>query len=536
MKIIIRSLFMILGIAVFNCASGQNLALTATAAHSGGGATTYAASNYNDNIYNTCNALPWGWVSTNGWIEYTWASPQVINKVVFRKDNRPMTTCVVEYWNGTGYSTATNYSGSSCDDSVTFTPVTTTRLRFNNVAGSSNPNHREIQVYGITCSTKIDNQPSSVAICENKQAQFSITATDVTAYKWQVNEGSGFFDVVNGTNYSGATSNTLTVSNTPATFDNYSFRCLVSKGTSSACADTSDTVTLTVYGLVNATPLMANDSTCIGATKDITLQNIAGSVTGYRWQMYNAITQNFEDLVVQPPYMLMGGMLRIIGASDTLDGAKYRCIVNGVCDTFTSNETRLTVLTIPKVGVHPEDVNTEQGKNVVFEVQATGAAAKYRWQASAPNDKFSFINDGGIYSGVTTNRLSIKGVSRVQDGFQFRCEIRTASSCNAPGDTSNFAVLYVTPAASVSNIGDTEALLIFPNPAGNELFIRSTAALNNGNMKYKIIDRTGKTLTVGNLNVPETSVDLTALPANIYLLEIVDAAGHTIITSRFTKL
>lgn len=531
-----RSLFMVLGIAACSGAFAQNIALTAVAAHSGGGATTYSAGNYNDNVYNSCNALPWGWVSTNGWIEYTWTSAQVINKVVFRKDNRPMTTCVVEYWNGSSYSTVMNYSGSSCDDSITFTPVTTTKLRFNNVAGSSNPNHREIEVYGITCSTKVDNQPSSVTICENKQAQFSITATDVTAYKWQVDEGSGFFDVVNSTTYSGAASNTLTISNTPATFDNYNFRCLVSKGTSSACADTSDTVTLTVYGLVNANPLMANDSTCIGATKDITLKDIAGSVTGYRWQIYNALTQDYEDLNVQPPYMLMGGMLRIIGASDTLDGARYRCIVNGMCDTFTSNETRLTVLTIPKVGVHPEDVTTEQGKNVVFEVQATGAAAKYRWQAAAANDTFSFINDGGIYSGVKTNRLSIKGVTRIQDGYQFRCEIRTASSCNAPGDTSNFGVLYVTPAASVNGIGEAQALVVFPNPAGNELFIRTTTAMNSGNMKYKILDKTGKTLTVGNLNASETKVDVARLPADIYMLEILDASGKSMVTSRFTKL
>ncbi len=519
-----------------NNSLAQNLALTATAAHSGGGATTYSAANYNDDVYNTCNALPWGWVSTNGWIEYTWGSAQVINKVVFRKDNRPMTTCVVEYWNGTGYSTVTNYSGSACDDSITFTPVTTTRLRFNNVAGSSNPNHREIQVYGITCSTKIDNQPSSVTLCENKQAQFSISATDVTAYKWQVDEGSGFFDVNNGSNYSGATTNTLTINNTPASFDNYSFRCLVSKGTSSACADTSDVVTLTVYGLVKADPLNANDTTCIDATKDI-LVKANGSIINYRWQMYNAITQAYEDINPQPPYMLMGNMMRIIGASDTLDGARYRCVVSGVCDTFTSNETRLTVLTIPKVGVQPVDITTEQGKDVMFEVQATGAAAKYRWQAAAANDSFSFINDGGIYSGVTTNRLRVAGVSRIQDGFQFRCEIKTTSSCNAPGDTSNFAVLYVTPPASVNGLAATDEIVVFPNPVGNELYIKTTFSQSNSRLKYKVVDKTGKTLMVGNIdNGAETKVDVSKLAADIYLLEILDASGKGLRTSRFTRL
>lgn len=535
MKILFTSLVFI-AMCCCNTASAQNIALTATAAHSGGGATTYSAANYNDNIYGTCGSLPWGWVSTNGWIEYTWTSPQVINKVVFRKDNRPMTTCVIEYWNGTGYSTVTNYSGSACDDSITFSPVTTTKLRFNSVAGSSNPNHREIQVYGITCSTKIDNQPSSVVLCENTQAQFSISATDVTAYKWQVDEGSGFFDITNGTNYSGATTNTLTINNTPATFDNYNFRCLVSKGTSSACADTSDVVTLTVYGLVKADPLKANDTTCIDATKDIEVK-ANGSIINYRWQIYNALSQSYEDINLQPPYMIMGGLLRIMGASDTLDGAKYRCVVSGICDTFTSNETRLTVLTIPKVGVHPTDVTTEQGKEVIFEVQATGAAAKYRWQAAPANDTFSFINDGGIYSGVKTNRLRVSGVSRIQDGFQFRCEIKTTSSCNAPGDTSNFAVLYVTPPASVTGLDGTDAVVVFPNPVGDELYIKTTFTQSNSGLKYKVVDKTGKTIIVGNLDAgAETKIDVSKLAADIYLLEILDASGKGVGTSRFTKL
>lgn len=535
MKVYITSLLLILTVFFSDKASSQNLALTALAAHSGGGATTYSAANYNDNTYNTCGSLPWGWVSTNGWIEYTWTSPQIINKVVFRKDNRPMTTCVIEYWNGTGYTTATNYSGSSCDDSITFTPVTTTKLRFNNVAGNSNPNHREIQVYGITCSTKIDNQPAPITICENNQAQFSISATDVTAYQWQVDEGTGFFDVTNGINYSGATTNTLTISNTPATYDNYNFRCLVSKGTSTACADTSDTVELNVYGLVKADPLKANDTTCIDATKDIQIK-AQGATTNYRWQVYNAVSGLYEDIVGIPPYQPMGNILRIAGVGDTLDGIKYRCIVDGICDTFTSNETRLTVLTIPKVSIHPVDVTTDQGKDVLFEVQATAAGAKYRWQAAAANDSFSFINDGGIYNGVKTNRLRVFGVSRIQDGFQFRCEVRTSSSCNAPGDTSNFAVLYVTPPASVNGMVNNEEIVVFPNPVEDVLFIKTTYTQHSSRLKYKIVDKTGRTLVVGKLDASETKVDVAKLPADMYLLEILDVSGKSIAASRFTKL
>lgn len=388
----------------------------------------------------------------------------------------------------------------------------------------------------ITCSTAINQQPVPKTICENEQTTFSITSTDATVFQWQVDEGTGFFDVTNGPTYSGATTQTLTVDNTPATYDNYQYRCLIAKGTSTSCVDTSDTVTLNVYGLVKADPLKNNDTTCIAASKDIQVK-ASGSITGYKWQIYNALTQDYEDLDMVPPYMLMGDMLRIIGASDTLDGARYRCVVSGICDTFTSNETRLTVLAIPKVGVHPEDITTEQGKNVVFEVQATAAGARYRWQAATGNDSFSFINDGGIYSGVKTNRLNVSGVSRIQDGYQFRCEVRTSSSCNAPGDTSNFGVLYVTPPASVNGLANTSELVIYPNPVGNELYIKTTYTQNHSGLKYKIVDKTGKALMAGNLDTgAETAIDVSRLAADIYLLEILDANGKGIATSRFTRL
>ncbi|HEY9177984.1 MAG TPA: T9SS type A sorting domain-containing protein [Flavipsychrobacter sp.] len=393
-----------------------------------------------------------------------------------------------------------------------------------------------VEMYYTTCSTAVTQQPSSVTICESKQASFAITATDVTSYKWQVDEGSGFFDVTNSTHYAGATTNTLSVNNTPATFDGYQFRCLVSKGSGAACADTSDTVSLNVHGLVKAEPLRSSDTTCINAVKDIEVKS-TGGIINYHWQVYNPITRVFEEITGQPPYMLMGNVLRITGAGDTLDGIRYRCIIDGICDTLVSNETRLTVLSIPKVGVQPQDITTEQGKDVVFEVQATGNAAKYRWQAAAANDTFSYINDGGIYNGVKTNRLKVSGVTRIQDGFQFRCEVRTSSSCNAPGDTSDFAVLYVTPAASVQGLANANELVVFPNPAGNELYIKTTYIQHNKALKYRVVDKTGKTLIAGDLATGvEAKIDVTKLPADIYLVEMQDESGQTLATSRFTKL
>lgn len=133
-----------------------NIALTATATHSGGGNPSlgFGPDNYNDGTINPigCSPTPcgWGWVSSNGWIEYEWTTPQTISAVKFFFDNRPMSSCTFQIWDGTTYQNILSYvrpTSSTDNDSVVLTaPVTTTKLRFNTVAGS-NPNHREIQVF-----------------------------------------------------------------------------------------------------------------------------------------------------------------------------------------------------------------------------------------------------------------------------------------------------------------------------------------------------------------------------------------------------
>ncbi len=145
-----------------NTNAQTNHALTAVATHSGGGnpALGFGPANYNDGIINPFNCTPtpcgWGWINTGANIEYTWANPVTFSRIVFYKDNRPFTSMVIEIWNGSSYvALAPNpfTSVAAQVDSITFTlPVTTTRLRFNNVQGT-NPNFREIQVLQLSAGT-----------------------------------------------------------------------------------------------------------------------------------------------------------------------------------------------------------------------------------------------------------------------------------------------------------------------------------------------------------------------------------------------
>jgi len=199
-------------------ASAQiNQGLSATATHSGGGAGVYGPSNYNDGVIPAGTSTPWGWVSTSGWIEYTWASPTNFNAIAFHKADRPMSTCTIEYWDGSQFVAFYTYNSAVTPyDSITFPTVSTTRLRFNTVAGSSNPNHREISVWlnsfapNDAAIARVDSPSVFCAGNENivvTVANYGTTPIDSVDIDWEFNgvpqtgmRYIGFLDTIGGTN------------------------------------------------------------------------------------------------------------------------------------------------------------------------------------------------------------------------------------------------------------------------------------------------------------------------------------------------
>ena len=94
------------------------------------------------------------------------------------------------------------------------------------------------------CELSVNTQPVSQTININNNAQFTVGSSDPNAsYQWQTDLGVGFQNINSVGQYSGATTNTLTVSNVTMSNNNQPIRCIVSSGT---CSDTSDLAVLTV--------------------------------------------------------------------------------------------------------------------------------------------------------------------------------------------------------------------------------------------------------------------------------------------------
>lgn len=93
-----------------------------------------------------------------------------------------------------------------------------------------------------TCEdVAITAQPQAQAVDEDDPAEFSITATgtETLAYQWQVstNGGADWTNVTDGGIYSGATTNTLAISEAAEGMNDYQYRCIVSNACSEATSD-----------------------------------------------------------------------------------------------------------------------------------------------------------------------------------------------------------------------------------------------------------------------------------------------------------
>ena len=127
------------------------------------------------------------------------------------------------------------------------------------------------------------NQPIAQTDCNGNTITFTILSTEhsSTAYQWEVNTGSGWTAVIDDINYSGSNSNQLQITNTPATFNGYSYRAALSN-LSFICDPglTSNEAVLTVYNTPGPT---GNTTQQFCDIDNATIADLAVSGTAILW-------------------------------------------------------------------------------------------------------------------------------------------------------------------------------------------------------------------------------------------------------------
>ena len=101
-----------------------------------------------------------------------------------------------------------------------------------------------LDLYNGGCLDSLTIQPQNTTAYTNPGwANFTTKHSDTTAtYQWQLNSGTGWANVNNFGNYSGATSDSLVITGVTTAMNNYGYRCIVT----SCNTDTSNVAVLSV--------------------------------------------------------------------------------------------------------------------------------------------------------------------------------------------------------------------------------------------------------------------------------------------------
>ncbi|MGA1378494.1 MAG: GEVED domain-containing protein [Chitinophagaceae bacterium] len=365
-----------------------------------------------------------------------------------------------------------------------------------------------IQASACTGTPAPGNTISSVTtVCPginfNLSLQNSFAATGIT-YQWQSSA-----DGTTWTNITGATSATLTRTQTAATYYRCQVTCSGSTGTSnpvlvalspnSACYCAAGATSTAFEKISNVTfGTINNNSTSTAGYENFLTQStnvIAGQTLPISVSISNAFSSdevrvwidfnqngNFTD-AGEAVYVSSRGVGPHVGnitisTGATLGATRMRVRMHDAaaggnttpCGNSTYGQVEdYTVNIQPCVQnaftTQPANTTISCGGNATFTVAASGSAPLFTWQfRTSPTAAWQELPNGGVVSGATTATLTLTNVPTTWNGYEIRSILRGPCTGVTPGNaailTVNPVQTNVSPASAVICRGDLQRLTI----------------------------------------------------------------------------
>ncbi len=177
----------------------------------------------------------------------------------------------------------------------------------------------------VSCAPTISTQPSNISICGTAAASFSITASGVASYQWQVatDTTATWSNVTNGANYSGATTSNLTISNATTLSGKY-YRVVLT-GNTGCGTTTSKAVLLLARPLPTAT--FTNAAAVCGLTSKTLAVTLTGSAPWTITYSNGSTTTTVNNITSSPYYFTVS------------PAAQTTYTLTSVADAYCSNST-----------------------------------------------------------------------------------------------------------------------------------------------------------------------------------------------------
>ena len=342
-----------------------------------------------------------------------------------------------------------------------------------------------------------------------------------SSYQWQQDQGSGFVDINDNSNFSGAHSSKLSFSNVPGAWIGNKYRCVVNGSFYSS-----------TYKIMNrsmppsdVTISASATSICFGTSVTFSASDNSGRIaTSYRWQ-FNGIDYYTTKPIFTP------------NTADLTNNSQVRVIATLRDDCFnyindTSNVITMTVRGEPSaVTISTPATNICSGKAVTFTatpVYGGGNNPAYQWQVNGVN--------AGTNSAIFTT-------SSLTNNSQVRAVMTSSMACPmSPAAISNTITVTVQnpvpPSVSIDGVpaiicpGGSVTLTAITTNGGNTLQYQWKKNGQNVGPKYQFYD--DNTLVNGDVIAVEVTTYAACAGGNVVASNSVTIQVNPVVTPSIT--
>ena len=388
--------------------------------------------------------------------------------------------------------------------------ITTNTFRVTDGAGNT-----------ATCSmtvTVVDNQAPAVTCPPNRTVSTDVgacvatvptlnpTVSDncgVTQVTWAMTGATVASSPATGINYVGTYPFNLNgTTGTGVTTVTYTVKDAA--GNTTTCSSTV-TVNDAWIPVIGAGGQPTNQFVCVGSNgaMTVTASVPAGNPLTYKWQRWDGSA--WVDIIPAQT----AATLPLPAVSFSMNTNSYRCILTGRCSIVTSGFASLYVNPLPTISLlASRPLALLPTDNVTLTAVANPGGGTYVWK-----------KNGVVVAGASGSSITLT----VDDAGSYTCTYTDLNGCVA------------TSAAMVVTAEPSDILYVYPNPNLGVFHVRFYNAANEP-VTVNIFDFKGsRVLSKGVVTVlpyTEFEVDISNVPAGIYLITVINSTGKIIGTKK----
>jgi PKD repeat protein len=347
----------------------------------------------------------------------------------------------------------------------------------------------------------LTNEPDDAVICDTEAAGFSVS-TDLMAdtYQWQIDDGSGYADLMDGSSVSGANTANLNISGLAE--GSYMVQCLVTGG----CNDSLTTMAAVLEVSSTASiSLQPQDQTICEDEPFVLEAEATGNNVTYQWQVNDG--SGFVDVVDGAAYM--GGTSNMLSVQTNLgmDGYQFQCVASNDCPgSATSDPATITVMPLPAADFGYTIVN-----DTLFVTNTSSNTTDYYWDFG---DRTPLQPGGAPYYVY-------------EESGTYTVTVYAVNDCGTVSQSYEVSVVLT----NVEEILDN-AFIISPNPTRGSVNI-SFSGISFDQAQVSLYDASGRVVLRETMADDVLLLDLADQSSGIYILQI--KTGEQYITKKIVK-